>query len=337
MKYLFELLKENKTIPKAEIISCLNSEKIIFKIIDSNSDVLIIETKKDKETIKKIGSRLAFSYYVSELLFFCEIDEKKIRDNALKNPIENIGTIAIKYRKRTASIDTQRFIKIIADIYTQNRKVNLNNPDIEVRIIYTENFVYVGIKLKKIERSLFESRKAQYRPFFSPISLHPKIARALVNLSGIKKGEILYDPFCGTGGILIEAGLMGIEVIGSDIEEKMIRGCKKNLTYYNIEKFTIFNSDIGEISSKIKKNIDVIVADFPYGKSTTTKREKINELYNRAFHNILLILKKDGKAVVGISSMDAVKLGENYLSLIELHKIHVHKSLTRYFAVYIKQ
>ena len=80
------------------------------------------------------------------------------------------------------------------------------------------------MKKTEIDRTCFEERKVQHRPFFSPISLHPKLARVLVNISAIKRDETLLDPFCGTGGILIEAGLIGAKVIGSDIEEKMIEG-----------------------------------------------------------------------------------------------------------------
>ena len=55
MRYLFELLKDNQTIPKSEIIGCLNSEKVEYKILDSNFDILLIETNADPKKIKKLG------------------------------------------------------------------------------------------------------------------------------------------------------------------------------------------------------------------------------------------------------------------------------------------
>ncbi|MCK4365573.1 MAG: DNA modification methylase, partial [Thermoplasmatales archaeon] len=98
-------------------------------------------------------------------------------------------------------------VRELADVYTKDRDVILENPDNEIRGLITDSKVYVGLKTAEINRSQFEERKIQHRPFFSPISLHPKLARALVNLSSIKKDETLLDPFCGTGGILLEAGL----------------------------------------------------------------------------------------------------------------------------------
>ena len=195
--------------------------------------------------------------------------------------------------------------------------------------------VYVGIKKAEINRSIFEERKVQHRPFFSPISLHPKLARALVNLSVVKKGETLLDPFCGTGGILLEAGLIGAKVVGSDIEDKMIDGCKKTLDFYNIKNHNLFCSDIGDIHEYISK-VDAVVTDLPYGKSTTTKGEEMEHLYKRAFENISLVMKKDARAVIGLSNKNMISIAENYLSFIEKHDFRAHSSLTRYFVIFQK-
>ena len=335
MRYLFELLKDNQTIPKSEIIGCLNSEKVEYKILDSNFDILLIETNADPKKIKNIGNRLAYTYHVDEFLFSCELDEKKLTNCIKNNPISKKGSIAIRYRKRTNNTDTQKYMKMITEIYPENKKVKLTNPDNEIRVIFSEKTIYAGVKLIEINRTDYESRRAHFRPFFSPISMHPKVARALINISCVKKGDTLYDPFCGTGGILLEAGLMGINVVGSDIEEKMIKGCKKTLDYYKIKNYKVFCSDIGKIGLKVK-NVDAIVTDFPYGRCTTTKGENIEELYTRSFENIFKILKKGKKAVIGLSNKDIIDIGGEWLKLDEIHKIRVHKSLTRYFVVYKK-
>ena len=74
-------------------------------------------------------------------------------------------------------------------------------------------------------------RKAHLRPELQPTSLHPRLARALINLTGIRKG-ILLEPFCGAGGILLEAGLMGIKTVGYDIDKIVLKKCKINLNFY---------------------------------------------------------------------------------------------------------
>lgn len=335
MKYLFELSKENKTIPKSEITSCLLAEDIKYTILESNNDVLIIGIDCNEDKIKQLALRLSFTFFIDKLLFFCPINLEEIKKNALEKKIENTGSVAIRCKNRSEKINSQKIVKILAEIYTKNHMVSLEKPDIEIRALVTDSTVYVGIKNYEINRSCFEERKVQNRPFFSPISLHPKIARALVNLSAVKKNQILLDPFCGTGGILLEAGLIGVKVIGSDIENKMIQGSKKTLDFFNIKNYDLFCCDVGDVKKYVKK-VNAVVTDLPYGKSTTTKGETTDKLYARAFENISKILKKNSRAVIGVSNIDVLKFSKKYLSLCEIYEFRVHRSLTRYFCVFQK-
>ena len=57
-------------------------------------------------------------------------------------------------------------------------------------------------------------------------------------------------------------------------------------------------------------------------------------LYDRAFETSSKVLKKNKRAVVGLSNREYIKMGENYFSIIEKHEFRAHRSLTRYFVVY---
>ena len=336
MKYLFELSKEHKTIPRSEIYTCLDAEKINYKIVESNKDVLIIDTSSKIDKILKLSNRLSFTYYIDSFLFYAKPTREEITKKSRENLVDKKGNIAIKYKNRSRKINSQTVVKPLASVYSENREVKLDNPDIEIRAVITDEKVYVGIKIVEINRKIFENRKVQFRPFFSPISLHPKIALSLVNLSRVKKDEILLDPFCGTGGILVEAGLIGVKIVGSDIEEKMVDGCKKTLDFYKIKNYKLFCVDIGEIREHIN-GVDAVVTDLPYGRSTTTKKEKIEDLYRRSFKHISEVLKPGGRAVIGISDEKLVALAKGYLDFVETHEFRVHKSLTRYFVVFEKK
>jgi tRNA (guanine10-N2)-dimethyltransferase len=335
MKFIFELSKEHKTIPASEILACLKAEDINYNLIESNNDVLVVDIISDNVNIKKISNRLSFTFNIDEFLFSSYPSINEIKDKAKKYEIKKNGSIAIRYRNRSDKINSQEIVQTLGDIYSKNRKVILKKPDIEVRVLITNSRVYVGQKVFELDRQQFENRKVQYRPYFSPISLHPKLARSLVNLSAIKKNEVLLDPFCGTGGILIEAGIIGISVVGSDIEDKMVKGCKENLDFYKIKSYKLLSSDIGSINNHIS-NVDGVVTDLPYGKSTTTKGEDLQKLYERAFESISYILKDGRRAVIGLSDKNMLALGEEYISLLEKHVFRVHSSLTRYFGVYKK-
>ena len=150
-------------------------------------------------------------------------------------------------------------------------KVNLENPKTLIELFFIKNKAYCGLLIKRIERD-FHERRAHLRPELHPTSLHPALARCLVNLAGVKKGDVV-DPFCGTGGILIEAGLMGLRPIGYDLYSIMIRRAKINLDHYKIKNYKLINND----ALKIKKKYDYIVTDPPYGLNTSIWIRKSNK------------------------------------------------------------
>jgi len=333
---LFELSKDHYSLPISEVISVLNAENVYYDIIESNLDIVLIGAKLENKLLNRISKRLSYTFFIDEFLFSCSNDLEEIKNNAKKIPIKKSGSVAVRCKNRSKKVDSQKIIRLIAEVYTKDRQVNLNNSDIEIRVLITDKKAYVGIKKFEIDKSDFEKRKVQFRPFFSPISLHPKLARSLVNLSEVSEGEVVLDPFCGTGGILLEAGIIGVNVIGSDIENKMIDGCKKTLDYFNIKNYELYCSDIGKIDHFVKK-IDAVVTDLPYGKSTTTKGEDMSQLYQRTFQMINKVLKNNSKAVVGLPNKQSIHQGQTYLNLLETHEIKAHKSLTRYFSVFEKE
>lgn len=333
MKLLFELSKEHATLPCAEVLATLNAEHMNSTFISSNEDVLIVETKPQDTGIQRLAERLAFTFMIDELLFSCPATVDDIIKNAEKHPLPGEGSIAIRCKNRSTHIRSEQLIDQLGDIYTKKRHVNLTNPDNELRAVVSENTAYLGVKKAGIETSHFQQRRGHLRPFLSPITLHPKIARALVNLSQVKKQQTLLDPFCGTGGILLEAGLLGAHTVGSDIEQKMIDGSQKNLEYYHLKNYRLYCADIGDIARYVP-SVDAIATDFPYARSTTTKGEQLTRLYNRAFEAISQVLKKNGYAVVGLSNENIRSIGEQYLSVIATFPVKSHRSLTRYFVVY---
>ena len=57
------------------------------------------------------------------------------------------------------------------------------------------------------------------------------------------------------------------------MKEEILEKCRKNLDYYNIKKYTLFNHN----SEKIDNKFDCIITDLPYGKST--KAENPEKLF----------------------------------------------------------
>src|SRR5438445_4111101 len=107
-------------------------------------------------------------------------------------------------------------------------RVDLDAPQIDYRVLLDEEFV-LGRVLHRVDRSRLEATKVANRPFSLPISLHPKFARALVNLARVPMAGTVLDPFCGTGGVLLEAMQLGLRGVGLDRERGMVLGTRTSL------------------------------------------------------------------------------------------------------------
>lgn len=219
----------------------------------------------------------------------------------------------------------------------ENLNVRLENYENEVVIMYnknekSENEYFIGISKN---REKFFQRIPSNRPFVIPVTMHPKLARTIVNLARVKEGDRILDPFCGSGAILVEAGLMHIEIFGRDIKEYMVEGCKKNLDFYRV-KYKRENLKVGD-ALKIKKKdfFDAIVTDLPYGRSSYTTDKDIKKLYDK-FIIVAYNLLRKGKFAV-IMSEDKIDYNFYKFKCIEEHFIRVHKDLTRRICVLKKE
>src|SRR3989338_9652680 len=205
----------------------------------------------------------------------------------------------------------------------KNPKVNLSNPKTQFTFFFGKK-AYAAI-LKTTLNHSFEERKANKLPGLLPIAMSPKLAAASINLTGIEKGPLL-DPFCGTGGILIEASLMGLKPINYDIDGSVLKKCERNIDFLKIRNIRLENRD----SLKWNTKADYVVTDLPYGMNTKAVK---GNFYRR----FLAVLNKNlrKKAVIIFPhTVNCQKLIKSSgLKLENEFSMYVHKSLTRRIVV----
>ena len=68
--------------------------------------------------------------------------------------------------------------------------VSLKNPEVEYRAILSEDRCYFGKVLFTFDRGSFDARNPGKRDFFHPGVMMPRMARTLVNIAGINKGDM---------------------------------------------------------------------------------------------------------------------------------------------------
>lgn len=204
-------------------------------------------------------------------------------------------------------------------------EIDLRSPNTLVFVVRAGNRYYVLAPAREIIAKSFSPRDTKNRPFFHPTALNAREARLLVNLSGVLPGERFLDPFCGAGGILIEAGMVGADVYGIDIVEDMVLGASMNLQHYGLSA-TVIKGDARAISIR---GVDAIATDVPYGRSSKVLTRDLRSLYVDAFESMYSSMKRHRRCVV-VADRDVSPLLERAgFYLDHVSNWYVHKNLTR--------
>lgn len=305
MSYVYSLAGENLELAEAELEGFLKSQEIE-------------ENPERKDRLCFTGSepgqlkRLALVHEVSELLE---------RTEELETGYRPRRSFKVEAHDLTSGKDTRELVERLgSDMETEENSVDLEDPEEVVNLYIFEDEYIISRRVEKIDRGLFEQRKNQHRPFSSPVSLDPVLARVLVNLSEVPAGGKVLDPFCGTGGILIEAGLCGILPLGADLQEEMVEGTEKNLEKYGIINHDIRQGSVAEIGEKFDTKFDSIVTDLPYGKASKTEGDPVKKFLELAPD------LTDGKTVFMYNQPKI----DGYMAEFE---IYVHRNLTRYIFI----
>ena len=335
--------QEHPQLPLAELKAVIECENIYTKIEKITEGLVILKdiSPEDIDDYYEILTRrLGYTHEVHEVIIKTDLDnlsQDVLNINWLKYINE---TFAVRVKRFNSPIDTVATERDIGTLILKNCndiKVNLKKPNSLIRVVAFKNEIYIALEKIKLNKKHFEESKPHKRPFFYPGSMNPKLARCMVNLSRAEEGELLLDPFCGTGGILIEAGLIGCKVIGSDIYWKMKNGTAINLDYYGITDYRTFHLDVREL--KMYEKVSSVVTDPPYGISTSTGDVDGDEIFVEFFHAIYDNMKDD--AYLCMASPHYVDLrpmvDEVGFQIVEQYGIKMHKSLTRIISVIRKK
>ena len=309
--YAFLLNGSNVNLAKEEIFALSDLKKCVL-----DERIMLIDKKFD-------FSRLSYTHKVYQLI---EI----IKD------IKEIGNINLqRYYKNSFRV---RLIRISDDLgkdcheksigsmiwgTLKNPKVELNNPETKFSIIFTKKNIYVCLEIMDLDKTEMRLRDSKFRPGLHPSTMNSLFARALVNLSCVNKNELFMDPFCGVGGILLEAGSLKCKLIAYDINPYIIEKCKKNLEHYKIKNFKVEVKNALEVKDKV----DAIATDLPYGRHSSLHGMKIEDLYNKFTERACLMLKKKKRLVIVMPS--TINLNYKGFTLKAEILKRIHKGLTR--------
>ncbi|MDD5032344.1 MAG: DNA methyltransferase [Patescibacteria group bacterium] len=339
MQYFF-ILGNNPTLSIAEISAVFGLDEN-SKAELLNPEVFILETEnnfKPHELIKRLGGVIKIGIISEEMNF----DQKKIITGAeklvdmsyqgkIKFGISGYGEkklnlkiigMEIKKHLREKGLSVRWVVskeKILSSVVIEQNKLIAQGA--EIVLIQKDNHILLG-KTLAVQPFKELSFRDYGRPARDDLSgmLPPKLAQIMINLAAPPLltrrgagGEVILDPFCGSGTILTEAMLMGYKnLIGSDISPKAVEDTKKNVDWIK-NKFVIDNRQSSidirnlsatELSGSLKPNsIDAIITE-PYlgpqrGKIDIKKIvPELERLYSTAISEFKKILKPNGRVVM---------------------------------------
>lgn len=352
MNYLFHLRGDVEEIAAGEALGALEAEGIEYGGISTDEGMLLVECPRDIDAAR-IAGRLALSHSVNLLLGECDADMGSITEAAKSLDWELIDGVL----KRKTDTYLVRCTKIgnkgisgsevereFGRSASPTKRADMKNPDAVFRIFITQDVAYITLALADIQKKQFRERAPNRRPRFHPASLMPDMARAYCNLARMKRGDAVLDPFCGVGGLLIEAGLLGAELHGCDIEEDLVEGAKENLKCYYLEGNVVIGDARNAASVFQKIKFDAVVMDPPYGISTKVPEKErlspdgdgavsllrypLEKLYGTALAELAGILKKGRYLVMSLpNGLNAGAPKE--FEVRESYKMRIHKSLTK--------
>jgi len=312
---------ECEPLARADALAACEALGHRARVLRHEPGVLLVETRADAV---KLAARLGLCHYVSEWLASCPPDE--LGPTAASIDVE--GPIRVRATKvGPITPNLAEATRVVGAALGRGRGVDLRSPRTDIRVVFSR-CAHIGRMVGAVDRSSFERRKNRYMPFTYPASLHPKYARALVNLSRAAPGARMLDPFCGTGAILAEAALVGAKPVGSDISEEMVEGARRNLSHLGLSS-ELHVTDVGGVR-EVVGSVDSIATDPPYGRSTSTKGESIPRLYARAFSTFAGILKKGAYVGIVVPRKSLLDSADDFV-VMEAHPLYVHGSLTRHF------
>jgi tRNA G10 N-methylase Trm11 len=216
--------------------------------------------------------------------------------------------------------------------------VLLNQKVTELLLIQTESELLIAetIVVQDIDAWTFIDRGKPYANRKKGM-LPPKVARMMVNIglgqtttADESERPLLYDPFCGTGTILMEGLLRGSAVIGSDQDQAAVEGSRENIDWlfhnFDISAPTppLLVKDVHQVSPQdLPQKVDLIVTEPYLGRQTPQPDflprmfDGLTKLYLGAFKTWTALLKPGAVLVVIFPQVESGSKTYNLEGLID--------------------
>ncbi|KAL5208467.1 hypothetical protein ABZP36_032902 [Zizania latifolia] len=167
-------------------------------------------------------------------------------------------------------------------------RVNLKKPDHKFFVMETDDYgcnnglppvvqrtTFFGREVGAADRHLLPTYQLKSRKYIGPTAMDAEMAFLMANQGLARPGKLVYDPFVGTGSILVAAAHFGAMTMGADIDIRVVRDGRgpdcniwSNFEQYKLpEPLCVLRADnnVPPWRPGLKEIFDAIICDPPYG------------------------------------------------------------------------
>ncbi|XP_032373797.1 tRNA (guanine(10)-N(2))-methyltransferase TRMT11 [Etheostoma spectabile] len=153
------------------------------------------------------------------------------------------------------------------------------------------NYIYFGRWIADGQRELIRSHSVKNRHFIGNTSMESGLSFIMANHAKVSENDLVFDPFVGTGSLLVACSHFRAYVCGMDIDYNTIHGrgrssrkdqkwrgpdenIRANLRQYGTEEMyvDVMVSDASKPVWRKAALFDAIITDPPYGIRESTRR-----------------------------------------------------------------
>ncbi|KAK9096379.1 hypothetical protein Sjap_021876 [Stephania japonica] len=204
-------------------------------------------------------------------------DERKLpylaTETTFRIVVDSFGKI-INFEEQNKRIQSLKFIPF-------KGRVNLKNPEQKFWLMETDDYgsknglppvvqkrIFFGREVGAADRKLLPTYQLKSRNYLGPTAMDAEMAFLMANQALATKGKLVYDPFVGTGSILVAAAHFGAMTMGADIDIRVVRdGRGPDCNYGLPMPISLLRADNNLPSWRqgLKEIFDAIICDPPYG------------------------------------------------------------------------
>ncbi len=203
-----------------------------------------------------------------------DVVARAVTSDAARTAFDAFTRGAVRYRlawgdggHRRAT--TWRLAQVIAERARAAGFELVNDPTASLwEVLVTEDRRFVDVSLAP--RGLPDPRFT-YRLGDVPAASHPTIAAALARVAGARDGDVVWDPFVGSGSELVERARLGPyrSLHGSDLDPRALAVARKNLDAAGLPAATL---EAGDAMTQRPPGVTLVITNPPMGRRLARTR-----------------------------------------------------------------